>query len=184
MLVLFECCVPYLWPNSLKFVRFVVQHCEAFVGGCISIKHEGDVAPLPAHVIEINQRCVQSVGQTQQTLLRHQYINKTQKIQTQRIHKFIQDLWIKHGKWRQNKYMWMDLMNDLLIKYTAIHKTLKTNATACTCHNKSWRKTSKEKWWKFYYKITRVKIFGKCLIPQTTPFLVDFADVWWKYAWY
>lgn len=61
---------------------FVVQHCEAFVGGCISIKHEGDVAPLPAHVIEINQRCVQSVGQTQQTHLRHQYINKTQKIQT------------------------------------------------------------------------------------------------------
>lgn len=57
----------------------VVQHCEAFVGGCISIKHKGNVPPLPPHVIEINQRCVQSVGQTQQIHLRYQYMNKTQK---------------------------------------------------------------------------------------------------------
>lgn len=60
--------------------------------------------------------------------------------------------------------MWMDLMNDLLIKYIVIYKILKINVIVCTCYNKLWRKILKEKWWKFYYKIIRVKIFGKCLI--------------------
>lgn len=60
--------------------------------------------------------------------------------------------------------MWMDWMNDLLIRYVVIYKILKINVIVCMCYNKLWRKILKEKWWKFYYKIIRVKIFGKCLI--------------------
>lgn len=60
--------------------------------------------------------------------------------------------------------MWMDLMNVLLIRYIVIYKILKINVIVCMCYNKLWRKILKEKWWKFYYKIIRVKIFGKCLI--------------------